>query len=788
MALVVLPGCSAKEKEIEYQIPEVERYENPIEIEGQWGANPATGEDGQYGIGDPFVMRFNGKYYLYPSTSDPCAGIKVFESDDLIHWKDCGYAVSPDEATSFGAYAPEVVYYNGFFYLCQSRGGNGHYIYRSESPTEGFRLISSSDRSPDDLDYGNIGMGIDGSFYVSDDGKLYLLHTSTPAGLKYNEITDADNICLSTLGETGELGAANLNHWIEGPGIFRRGSFSYLTYTGNHVISSGYRVAYSYAENLTDLSSFLQPTDNVTIIDTDEEHRGLGHSSNFVGPDLDSVYTAYHSLVGSGPARRYNLDRYFAGGSLLTANGATHRPVAVPSSADKGGYADLLEKDEQGYVFGQTDSYFTAEYNFIPSENQEIFFGRTQNRVYVIHISDTKISLFLEEGGKQTLLAEKLISVPEGKLAVVRVENGNGVGYVYFNGMRVLSYEANAAAGETGYALSEGVGYTAYTNEVFGSSDFEALKNFPTKFPAISYLKGEMRGFSIADARLVRGGVRTGEKESTVRIGDAYAVALEKRDWVKYAVDVPENGTYMISAEVSAKSSGAKLKVQIGTEEFTATVPQIPESYETARVFLGEIRLTGGIQTMKVRVESGYAEITLFEAQQAEDGSASLTEYDVLGGSVSDAGGKLTVSDGVMTWKNTDVSGFEATISFSCTLSASTELGFMIRSSDYSYHPDQPKESWRGYYLRLSESLIALMRYDYGDCGAVGVSRTGAVALGEGMHTLTLRAEGYRFSVSVDGGAIAFEAEDPCAFLYGRLGVYVGSGEMVIHSLQYKKL
>ena len=66
----------------------------------------------------------------------------------------------------------------------------------------------------------------------------------------------------------------------------------------------------------------------------------------------------------------------------------------------------------------------------------------------------------------------------------MRVENGDGVGYVYLNGMRVLSYAAESAAGGMGYALEEGVEYTAFTNDVFGTSDFEAVKNFPAKFPA----------------------------------------------------------------------------------------------------------------------------------------------------------------------------------------------------------------------------------------------------------------------------------------------------------------
>lgn len=317
----------------------------------------------------------------------------------------------------------------------------------------------------------------------------------------------------------------------------------------------------------------MQPVDNVTIIDTDVAHRGLGHSSNVNGPDLDSVYTAYHSLVGRGPARRYNLDRYFACGSLLTANGVTHRSVAVPDAPDRGGYADLLQKEAGAYVFGETGDYFTAEYNFIPSARQEVFFGSASGKSYAVQYSGGTLRLLRREGKNENVIAEQKVSLTEGKLVTLRIENGDGVGYLYLNGMRVISYPAKACAGKTGYALSEGVGYTAYTDEVFGTSDFEALKNFPTRFPATGYLKGDMRGFSIRGARRVQGGVRVGEPESTVRIGDAYAVALERGDWVKYAVDIPEDGTYSLFAEVSAASRGAEICITIGKNEVRASVP-----------------------------------------------------------------------------------------------------------------------------------------------------------------------------------------------------------------------
>lgn len=768
--MAIFPFASCKNaEEIPYTPPTVDRYENHIEIEGQWGASVNTGADGQYGIGDPFVMRYNGKYYLYPSTSDPCDGIKVFESEDLVHWTYKGFAVAESEKTTHGAYAPEVVYYNGYFYLCQSRAGNGHYIYRSESPTEGFELVSRSSANEGDIDYGNIGLGIDGAFHVSDDGRLYLMHTATPAGLKYNEITDVNRICPETLGAAKTLGDSYLGGWIEGPGTFRRGDFSYLTYTGNHVNSKGYRVGYSYAENPSDLSSFRQPADNVTLIDTDPDHYGLGHSSNVNGPDLDSVYTAYHSLVGRGPARRYNVDRYFASGSVLTANGATHRSVAMPEAADFSGYAEKLKPTDGVYSIGGSEGYFTAEYNFVPTNGQELVFG------------DCRISF---GGGKAFLmrdgnvLGQAQVALPEGRLVCVRVENGDGVGHVYVNGMRKITYEAQKTAGVVGYTKIEGVGFTALSNDVFGTSDFEAFKNFPAKFPAISYLKGEDRGFSIRKAKQTKGGVRVGERESAVRIGDTFAVSLKQNDWVKYAIDVPEEGAYAIAAELGKESSGAQIRITIGDARCVATVPELKE--ETTKVYLGTLGIKSGVQTMKVECVSRSAQIILFDVVA----QAASKQSDV--GFSEAIGNDGSAPPHVSLIENTNRVNYEATIDFACAATLNTDFGFMIRASHYSYYGSQPAQSWRGYYLQLTPGLIALRRYDYGDTGTLALARTGSVDLTNGAsHTVVIRAEGHKFTVTIDG-TVTLTAEDACAFFGGNLGIYVAKGNLSIDSIEYE--
>ena len=794
-----LTGCMInRSKEIEYiPIADGDRYQNAMEIDGQWANSAYMPEGSEYGIGDPFVMRYNGKYYLYPSTADGRGGIKVYESTDLVNWTYMGFAVSEDEPTSVGAYAPEVIYYNGYFYMCQSRAGKGHYIYRSESPISGFTLVSTSDLPDDDLNKGNLGMGIDGSFYVSDDGRLYIMHTSTTGGLKFNEITDASNITGETIGSTKNLGDANLRGWIEGPGTIRRGNYTYLTYTGNHVISNGYRIAYSYANNLNGLSEFTQPYDNVTIIDTDPTHRGLGHSSNFYGPDLDSIYTAYHSLVGSGPSRRYNLDRYLTNGGVMTANGVTNTSVLSPVRPICEAYnGDELASDGGIFALGITDSYFTAEYNLIPSEGQRLYFSHGTKGYYSITLEGNKIILKKNINGSDEVISEKSVSIPVGRLSTVRVESGDGVAYVYINGMRIITFDNELGAGLIGYAKREGVEYTAFTNDVFGTSDFETLKNFPTKFPATSYLKGENRGFSIKDANVVKGGLRVGEKQSLVHVeeDDCYAVRLEKKDWVKYGIDISESSTYSVSARVTTASAGAKIRITIGDQSIEYSFPERLESEgETLKVYLGDIALSKGASAMKVEVISGSAEFITFESHKNADAPdrVSIDDFAIERGDVVIENGILTVkgveNHSVALWGNEGVCDFTATIRFTCALNNSSNLGIMIRAEDYSYYPSQPTQSWRGYYLKIGQHILSLSRFDYGEemLGAVRVDDAFSDSAGE--HTLTITAVSNKIEICLDG-KYTVSVRDDCAFLSGKLGIFATSGEIKITDFKYEKI
>ena len=496
-------------REIEYTFTPSETYHNGQDIEGQWGQNENTG-GGEYGIGDPFVMRYDGKYYLYPSSGsreNGVPGIKVFSSDDLVNWTYEGFAVE-DEDAEF-AYAPEVVYYNGWFYLCESKGGQGHFIYKSQSPIGPFEKITD-----------NFGRNIDGAFWIGDDGQLYFLYPD-------NNVMHIAPMDMQTMlpGVETTL-AGTLNGWTEGPGFFRRGDMLYMTYTGNAVTSASYRVGYSYQFGTDPAGQFILPDDNIILLQTGPgSFRGLGHSSNVIGPDLDSWYTAYHNLVATaGPQRRYMVDKLVTNSAAVIANGPTYSDVAVPERPDfetRG--TDALEAAGD-YLLSPAaaEAVYTAEYNFVPTEGGTVslVFGyKDESNYWQLLWDDMTKTLELNKvsnGQKEILDSQMVDFLSADVLHTVRIEQGATRLLVYMDTMRKMDLSIAGSAGKIGVSGDASFSYLAFTNDAFGTSDFDTVKVIEGSFPAVHYLKGEDRGFSIKNAQVQENGIRQGEKENTV--------------------------------------------------------------------------------------------------------------------------------------------------------------------------------------------------------------------------------------------------------------------------------
>lgn len=242
-------------------------------------------EVGSLEVADPFFYRYLGRYYLIFTSQK---GIRSFVSEDLINYYPVdnkinprGYIYYQDDDLSF--YAPEIFYFDGEYYLITSPNGGGHIVLKSSSLIGPYLKISE-----------NLHEMIDGSYFVDSDFKKYLLRADENGII----IDKVDNFNRLKFNKNGQISSFNINKaklggWNEGPMMIKRMGRYYLTFTGTHFLSSAYRVAYLSSDKLK-ANGFSKC--QFLLLNTRREFCGLGHSSFFLGPDLDSYYIAYHHL------------------------------------------------------------------------------------------------------------------------------------------------------------------------------------------------------------------------------------------------------------------------------------------------------------------------------------------------------------------------------------------------------------------------------------------------------------------------------------------------------------
>ena len=187
---------------------------------------------------DPAVTAANGKFYLVASTFTFFPGIPVFESEDLVHWKQVGNAIHRPEQLDFdglgvsrGVFAPSIEYHDGTFYVVNtSVDAGGNFIVTATDPAGPW---SDPFWLPD------IG-GIDPSLFFDDDGKVYILNNDEPeVPVRYDGhraiwLQRYDTATMQLVGERkvlvdGGVDPASKPEHVEGPHIFRRGDWYYLT-------------------------------------------------------------------------------------------------------------------------------------------------------------------------------------------------------------------------------------------------------------------------------------------------------------------------------------------------------------------------------------------------------------------------------------------------------------------------------------------------------------------------------------------------------------------------------
>lgn len=732
-----------------------EDYQNPIPVYNDRG--------NKMDAADPFVMRFNGKYYLYTTGAEE---IRVYESEDLVHWTFKGHCTQDGEGRI--AYAPEVFYWRGAFYMITSPSGNGHYIMRSDSPLGPFRRVTE-----------NFGYSIDGSLFAADNGKLYMLNLP---GNKNIGVVEIDEKTLTPKGVNKTTGVT-LNHWTEGPGLIRRGEWYYLTFTGNHYLSTGYRVAWASRKG-DPLGRYTQVADHTLLINSvfKDAFTGLGHSASFYGPDLDSIYASYHchapEQTGGGLVRWYSLDRLLTNGGWLYTTGPSNTAMPVPNQPDVRGDAqsdlrDFAETVEGYFVEVNASRRFTQECNFILSGGEMSWRMGTREGQAATIVTDGR-KIYFKAGEKTIVKAGVPELGEEGRLHTLRVECTEEILYVYIDTMRLLTVKNPAITADIIGAFKQqeaAYSFMAHTAKALGDSDLMAVKTIPGRFAAVHAINGTM-------LETIEGP----ELEAQAAILGA----------ATYNVRVAETGLYCFDLTVRAKDAGKQLNIELNGEAVMAmTISAAPEDAEWFTFTSDSVELPAGDYALTLSGDHlAVLEISTFAHEVMEEKTWALDKNNRKGivtlGNFSAKDGALSIGTG----KN----GFALIGGQGCTnyeLRATADIpkmgsgfsGLLVHATHASIHEAQVAEAVYGYGIAITNTGLTIRRMNYGhSMEATKVKIDGWKDLTQ--VTLTVRMEDNVLSVFVgDEQDPVVVIRDTSPYTHGMCGLFSTGKELRVTEL-----
>ena len=254
----------------------------------------------QVNIADPFVLSFDGKYYLY-GTDDkkPNAGIPVLVSDDMINWSGpAGKAegnLALAKGSSYGTkgfWAPFVVNFKNRFYMYYT-ANEKIAVATSDSPLgpfiqQEFRPMQDSVKE------------IDPHVFIDEDGRKYLYfarliegNRTYAAELSDDMLTVKKETIVECISYSQPWEIVSGSEWpvTEAPAMLKHQDHYYLFYTANDFRSPAYNVG--YAVSASPLGPFVKYNQNPLIKQTDKI-KGTG-GCEFVTNRSNELIMFYHA-------------------------------------------------------------------------------------------------------------------------------------------------------------------------------------------------------------------------------------------------------------------------------------------------------------------------------------------------------------------------------------------------------------------------------------------------------------------------------------------------------------
>ena len=302
---------------------------------------------------DPFAFRHKGMYYLY-ATHDPdtSSGLRVWTSEDLVHWRLRGFALER-AATAWAQsrfWGGEVIHHNDAFYLFYTaspdRSGGPVLnmqvgLAKADSPLGPFKEVASPFLKGTGADE-----AIDQNVVMGPDGRLYFNWTRVTLGQNEvqcarlsEDLTRLDSTAVTLLEPHSpwERHPWEGHYVLEGSFLLRHKQWYYLLFTANHFRDA--RHAMGYAVGTHPLGPFERAPEN-PILQAAGRIVGVGNGSPVLSPDGNEWMFLYHAHARPGRVapRQLALDRLRftrqdGAPDRLEILGPTESPQPLPSGA-----------------------------------------------------------------------------------------------------------------------------------------------------------------------------------------------------------------------------------------------------------------------------------------------------------------------------------------------------------------------------------------------------------------------------------------------------------------------
>jgi len=254
---------------------------------------------------DPSACRAGDEYYLVTSSFEYFPGVPIFQSKDLVHWRQIGHCLTrPSQLplahakSSQGIFAPTLRFHQGTFYLVTTNvSGGGSFYVTAKDPSgpwsEPVWLRESS-------------WGMDPSLLFDDDGKVYYTrHGEREHGGIFQAELDIEKGELK--GEARLIWRGTGGVWPEGPHLYHVGHYYYLLISEG---GTGYEHMLTVARSPTPWGPFEPYAENPIL--SHRAHRDLPIQATGHGDLVEAVDGAWWVvLLGIRPwdRRHHHLGR-----------------------------------------------------------------------------------------------------------------------------------------------------------------------------------------------------------------------------------------------------------------------------------------------------------------------------------------------------------------------------------------------------------------------------------------------------------------------------------------------